>query len=361
MSSFRTALKHIGLASAMALCTVAGHAQQLATIHKQKEPLQLESMGSFYVGGEKVYRTHDQLGWMSNAAGGSIIINQMYVQFKVPARRNRNPPLVLLHGSFLSSKSWETTPDGRMGWEEYLVRKGYPVYNVDQVNRARSGFDVGIFNDVKGGRKKPSELPDVFGLDQEHGLWNAFRVGDKPGTPFPDTQFPYQAMDEFAKQEAPEIYNGPDDLKATFHALSELAGNLNGAMFIGHSFGAGIMMEAAAGSPASIRGIINLEGPCGLFQPLSDEQVRQLAAIPILIVYGDHLKMLTGIDFSYQDQMKQCEAFVSRVNAIGGRAKLVLLPDLGIKGNSHMLMMDRNNLQIADLVSKWITGTARPR
>jgi hypothetical protein len=29
-------------------------------------------------------------------------------------------------------------------------------------------------------------------------------------------------------------------------------------------------------------------------------------------------------------------------------------PDLGIRGNSHMLMQDRNSLQIADLILQWI-------
>lgn len=39
----------------------------------------------------------------------------------------------------------------------------------------------------------------------------------------------------------------------------------------------------------------------------------------------------------------------------GGNASIVLLAaDLGIKGNSHMMMMDKNNLEIADLFLKWI-------
>ncbi|MCS6762999.1 MAG: hypothetical protein MO853_02145 [Candidatus Protistobacter heckmanni] len=41
------------------------------------------------------------------------------------------------------------------------------------------------------------------------------------------------------------------------------------------------------------------------------------------------------------------------MNKAGGKAEL-LLPDIGIKGNSHMLMQDRNNLQIADLLAAWI-------
>jgi hypothetical protein len=43
------------------------------------------------------------------------------------------------------------------------------------------------------------------------------------------------------------------------------------------------------------------------------------------------------------------------VNAIkaGRRAALLLLPEAGIKGNSHM-MMDKNNLQVADTLLKWL-------
>ena len=36
-------------------------------------------------------------------------------------------------------------------------------------------------------------------------------------------------------------------------------------------------------------------------------------------------------------------------------------PDQGIRGNSHMMMQDRNNLQIADLILKWIDGHDRTR
>ena len=40
--------------------------------------------------------------------------------------------------------------------------------------------------------------------------------------------------------------------------------------------------------------------------------------------------------------------------AAGGSVDLVDLPDAGIKGNSHMMMMDKNNAEIADLIQKWL-------
>lgn len=57
----------------------------------------------------------------------------MYVQYQVPPSGNRHLPVVMVHGCCLSSKTWETTPDGRMGWDEYFVRRDRPVYLADQV------------------------------------------------------------------------------------------------------------------------------------------------------------------------------------------------------------------------------------
>jgi hypothetical protein len=87
----------------------------------------------------------------------------------------------------------------------------------------------------------------------------------------------------------------------------------------------------------------------------TDTQVATLARLPILVVYGDHLDTPTGIpNFSWQASYDGCRTFVARVNAAGGRARLMHLPDLGIRGNSHMIMQDRNNLQVADLILKWV-------
>jgi hypothetical protein len=49
-----------------------------------------------------------------------------------------------------------------------------------------------------------------------------------------------------------------------------------------------------------------------------------------------------------------CQQLVNRLNDAGGRAKMLHLPDLGIRGNSHMLMQDKNNSEIADLLIRWI-------
>ena len=55
------------------------------------------------------------------------------------------------------------------------------------------------------------------------------------------------------------------------------------------------------------------------------------------------------------------QALIGRVKSAGGHAEMLAPPDRGIRGNSHMIMQDKNNLQIADLILKWIDERVRTR
>jgi pimeloyl-ACP methyl ester carboxylesterase len=127
------------------------------------------------------------------------------------------------------------------------------------------------------------------------------------------------------------------------------------AVLVSHSQSGAFPLEAALVNPAGVEGMVLVEpGVCPA--TYTDSQIATLASKPILIVFGDHLgDVPTGIpNFSWQAAYDGCRAFVTRVNAAGGKARMTYLPDLGIRGNSHMIMLDRNNLQVADLVLKWI-------
>ena len=113
-------------------------------------PLVIKEQGSFFVGGEQRTVSTPASGVLP-ALNGEITVNQMYVQYQIPAKGARHVPVVFVHGCCLSSKTWETTPDGRMGWSEYFVRKDRSVYLADQVSRARSGFDPSTFIAVHAG------------------------------------------------------------------------------------------------------------------------------------------------------------------------------------------------------------------
>ena len=80
----------------------------------------------------------------------------------------------------------------------------------------------------------------------------------------------------------------------------------------------------------------------------TDAQVAKLATVPILMLWNDHLG--TGQQALFDADID----FINRINAAGGNAQMLHPPALGIFGNSHMFMLDKNNLQIADLILKWI-------
>lgn len=344
----------VGVFLAGILGTASGAvAQVLKDVRTPDTPLVLKAQGSFFVGGEKVEQTQVQLGGLG--PGGHITVNQMYVRFMVPQGGDRNVPVVMVHGATLTGKSWETTPDGRMGWDEYFVRKGHPVYVPDQVGRGRSGFNQARFNDVRAGAVPPDSLPRWLRFSDEV-VWPNFRFGSRPGAPYSDTQFPVAAVDELSKQGVPDVsFGGVPAPNPTLKALSDLAAQLNGAVLMGHSQSGPFPLAAALLDPKVAKGLVLVEpGSCpGSY---TAEQIGTLATIPILVVFGDHRDTPTGIstEHFWQRSFESCQALIGRVNAAGGRAEMLDPPSRGIRGNSHMIMQDTNHLQIADMILRWI-------
>ncbi|MGH8639241.1 MAG: alpha/beta fold hydrolase, partial [Burkholderiales bacterium] len=275
-------------------------------------------------------------------------------RYMVPQGGEGNVPVVMVHGATLTGKSWETTPDGRMGWDEYFVRKGHPVYVPDQVGRGRSGFNQAVLNDVRAGIAPATNLSGALRFSDEV-VWPNFRFGSKPGEPYPDTQFTVAAVDELSKQGVPDMSFGLPRPNPTRKALSDLATQLNGAVLMGHSQSGPFPLEAALLNPAVARGLVLVEpGRCPA--NYTDEQIKTLAALPVLVVFGDHRDTPTGIGTlpSWQISFDSCQALIGRLKAAGGQAQMFNPPDRGIRGNSHMIMQDKNNLQIADVILQWI-------
>jgi hypothetical protein len=329
-------------------------AAQTKSRDESKKPLTLASQGSFFVGGES--KTMAAAPGRGGAFGqGEITINQMYVQFQIPPNGDRHVPVVMVHGCCLSSKTWETTPDGRMGWNEYFVRKDRSVYLADQVSRARSGFDPSIINAVKAGTIPPSQLPNVLAATHQTA-WSVFRFGPKFGEPFADGQFPIEAVDELYKQMIPDLNSILPNPNPTWKNMAALAVKLNGAVLMGHSESGFFPQQAALADPSAIpniKGLISIEMPCPELPPA---QIAMLAKIPTLVMFGDHLDMQGGGPAKWNASFESCQKYVQEVKDHGGDAEMMHLPKLGIKGNSHMLMQDRNNLQLADLILAWIDG-----
>jgi len=318
------------------------------TRDESKKPLVLASQGSFFVGGESkaVPQTNEP-----GAGAGEITVNQMYVQYQIPPGGDRHVPVVMVHGCCLSSKTWETTPDGRMGWNEYFVRRARPVYLADQVSRARSGFDPTLFNAVKAGTLPPSQLPGILAASHEVA-WTVFRFGPSYKTTFPDGQFPIEAVDELYKQMIPDLNPMLPMPNPTWTNMAALASRLRGAVLMGHSESGFFPEQAALIDPSGVKGIVSIEMPCAT--TLTAAQLSTLTKIPILVMFGDHLGDVQGGPADWAASLESCQTFVQQVKGAGGDAEMMHLPKLGIRGNSHMLMQDRNNLQLADLILAWI-------
>ncbi len=352
---FSASARRIGRVALVLLAAAAPLASQsFRDLKMPDKPLVLAAQGSFFVGGQKSRQTRVELGNLGPE--GNITVHQMYVRFMIPKGGEKNVPVVMVHGATLTGKSWETTPDGRMGWDEYFVRKGHPVYVPDQVGRGRSGFNQAPFNDVRAGLAPPNSQPNFLRFSDEI-IWPNFRFGAKPGEPYPETKYPVSAVDELQSRACRTLPSAAacPCRTPTLRALAELGRDLGGAVLMGHSQSGAFPLEAALIDPAAARGLVLVEpGRCPA--NYSDEQIRKLVPIPILAVYGDYLETSTGMsnDHFWKLSFDSCQALFARITAAGGRARMLHPPAMGIRGNSHMIMQDANNLQIADMILAWM-------
>lgn len=349
-------------AATLAIGTLAlaapASAQTIESLKTADKPLVLKSRGSFYVGGEQVEQSAIELG--SRGPADTITVNQMYVDYMVPDGQTKLP-VVMIHGATLTGKSYDTTPDGRMGWYEYFVRQAHPTYVVDQVGRGRSGFNQAILNRVGAGEVSTDNYPKPWRFGDKVGVWTNFRFGPKFGESFPDSKFPTASIAELAKQSIPDLTPLVPTPNPTIKALSDLAGELNGAVLLSHSQSGDFPIVAALTKPENIRAIVAVEpGRCRSTE-YTDEQFAQLAKVPTLVMFGDYLPVPPGFSQqTWQERFDDCKAYVERIKAAKGTAEIIHTPDLGVRGNSHMLMHDTNSLQIADVILKWIDTNARP-
>ncbi|TMA63254.1 MAG: hypothetical protein E6J73_09255, partial [Deltaproteobacteria bacterium] len=93
----------------------------------ENPPLTLARDGFFYVGGKPTV-----------VNGKQYMAGQMYVEYRIPARKTHPYPIIMVHGGTMSGTNYTGTPDGREGWAQYFVRQGYAVYVIDQVGKGRS-------------------------------------------------------------------------------------------------------------------------------------------------------------------------------------------------------------------------------
>jgi hypothetical protein len=309
-------------------------------------PLQIESQGSFFVGGKSIQsKTLSTLP--AYAPTGTVAVEQMYVRYQIPAGVKRTP-ITMIHGCCLTGKTWETTPDGRMGWDEFFLRKGYPVYVVDQVSRGRSAANATAITAVKAGQLNAADTPPVFMAGQE-AAWAIFRFGAEFPSVYPGMLFPLTSIDEFWKQMVPDWIATLPTPNPTVHRLNELAEKLNGTVLMSHSQSGIYPFQSAASSTKGIAAIISIEpGAC----PSATGDLSPYLKMPIMVLWGDYVDQSPR----WAPRLKACREFATAATRAGGRVQNIVLPEIGVKGNSHMLMQDSNSLVVAQYLLDWIEG-----
>ncbi len=333
-------MRRIIMAAAVTLATAPAFAG---------EPISLRDMGSFHIGGRIVEVSGKPTKEVVFSPGGIPAkidpnglyqVEQMYVQYFLPQNRRGGVPLLMWHGGGLTGVTYETTPDGREGWMNMFIRKGWDVYNSDAVERGRSGF----------------ASPDIWKSEPQFlttaNPFERFRIGAGPGSWNADpakrkvlsTQFPVEAYDNFVKQVVPRWVDTDAAIIAAYTALVD---KVCPCVILFHSQAGSFGFKVAQARPDKVKALVAVEPAVAG----DKDKAANLKGIPVLIVYGDNIATDTRWPKMRQIGLDYADA----VRAAGGKVDVVNLPDVGIKGNSHMMMMDKNNGQIADLIDKWLT------
>jgi pimeloyl-ACP methyl ester carboxylesterase len=313
-------------------------------------PIALRGMGSFHVGGRTATIAGKPVKEVVTTPGaptirldpnGSYLVESMYAQYFLPAKRRGKVPLLLWHGGGLTGVTYESTPDGREGWLNYFVKQGWDTYVSDSVERGRSGW--AMYPDIFPG--EPVFLP-------KSNPWERFRIGPGAGSYsedaskrklLPGSQFPAEAYDNFMRQNVPR-WTTTD--APTLTAYLALVDRICPCVIVVHSQGGQFGFRVAQERPDKVLALVAVE-------PTNAGEVAQVAAlrkVPTLLVYGDNIQQ----DARWSTFKTRVLEFSDSVRKAGGSVDVLDLPAQGVRGNSHMMMMDRNNTEIAAQIQNWL-------
>jgi pimeloyl-ACP methyl ester carboxylesterase len=366
-------------ASMALVATVAPAAQQTGD-------LQISKQGYLFVGG-KYFDGKD----------GRFMSGQMYVEYQIPTKLSHPYPIVMFSGGGQSGLNYTGTPDGREGWMQYFLRQGYAVYVLDQPSRARSPHHASVGPQST----TPTErVQQRFTAPERYNLWPQAKLHTQwPGTGVEtDTIF-----DQFYAQNYPSLDSFPRQQELNRDAGAALLDRIGPAILLTHSQSGTFGWLVADARPALVKAIVAMEPsgppvydtvtkgapdwfedgpltkPYGLTAPPltydppvkdarelkfmhqekaeAPELVRcwaqaeparklvNLRSIPVLVVQTEA---------SYHATYDHCTVAYLRQAGIS-TVKFIRLADIGIKGNGHMLMLEKNNLEIAAVAAKWLS------
>ncbi|WP_175217089.1 esterase [Achromobacter deleyi] len=313
----------------------------------QEDVIALRRVRGFHIGGQaldlqgllpKTLETVPGEPPRQSDPNGRYQVGQLYAQHFELARAAYSLPVLFWHGGGMTGATWEETPDGRPGWHEHFMRRGFHTCVSDAVERGRASW---------------APYPEISPTAPEHRTvdqaWSIFRFGPPGGhlnrAAHPGMRFPVARIDQLGKQfVARWTCNGA----RTLAAYGELLRQFGRSIIVAHSEGARHAAQLAALMPRAIAAVVLIE-PAGA-PALDAGMAREAAEVPHLVVWGDH--------FGHSDLWRRYRAgadrWLDRVRTAGGRVDTLDLPASGMFGNSHLLMMDDNSADIADRVADWV-------
>jgi hypothetical protein len=347
-------------AVALVAATVAAAFNAAAADAGKPAPLVIQEQGSFAVGGtvSTAPGTFDPSKPLE-PAGQTYHGDHAYAFYQLPVNA-RKYPIVMWHGAGQFSKTWETTADGREGFQNIFLRRRFSTYLIDQPRRGDAGRSM-VETTIK-------PTPD-------EQLWfNQFRVGIWPNY-FDGVQFARdpETLNQYFRSMTPNT--GPFDMNIVSDGVSALFDKIGPGILFTHSQGGGPGWLTAIKN-RNVKAIVSFEPGSSFIFPegevpapipsafdtvegaaLPMSQFMALTRIPILIFYGDNIPD-QPTDMPAQDswraRLQMARLWRETVNKHGGDVTVVHLPEIGIKGNTHFPFSDLNNVQIADLVSKYL-------
>jgi pimeloyl-ACP methyl ester carboxylesterase len=348
-------------------------------------PLEIASQGYLFAGGQYV-----------DGPNGKFMAGQAYVEYQIPAKRTRPYPVVMIHGGGQSGSNFTGTPDGRPGWAQYFLTQGYSVYVMDQAGRGRARLDPSFGATATSNvatieqRFTAPERSNMWPQAKNHTQWPGTGVAGDP------------AFDQFYAEQLPSIANFTRQQELNRDAAVALLDKIGPAIVLIHSQSGAFVWPIANARPNLVKGIVAVEpngppvhdivfkgapdwfenGPLtkrwGITDvPLAYEGVtdssqlsfvqQEKADRPDLMKcwrQKEPAKALTNLkniptlivtsEASYHASYDHCTS--QYLTQAGVKHDFVRLEDKGIKGNGHMMMLEKNNLDIAALMAAWTNG-----
>ena len=323
-------------------CAIAGE-------NSKPAPLMIQEQGSFAVGGTVISNPGTFDPYKMTPEGQTFHGDHAYVFYQIPVNA-RKLPLMFLHGAGQFSKTWESTPDGREGFQNMFLRRGFGVYVVDQPRRGDAGR---------------STLPITITPTPDEQVWfNIFRLGIWPDF-FPGVQFPRdpEALNQYFRQMTPNT--GPfdgGDLGRGCRAVQQSRAGDSRHPFARRRPGLDHRhQEPKCPRHRRLRTRKQFHFPEGEVPPPMPSSAGPLEArayrCRIHAAHEDPDRHLLRRQYSrtpsanpgqdkWRVRLAMARLWADAVNRQGGDVTVVHLPEIGIRGNTHFPFSDLNNVDI---------------